>query len=74
MFLIIEQAHKLDPLCTTKRVLLEVFSINDDGDTELFNFLELGYLRPDIILKDLVKIGHPELLKEHQLYFHVRLE
>src|SRR5690606_35198649 len=25
-------------------------------------FLELGYLRPDIILKDLVKIAHPDLL------------
>ena len=37
-------------------------------------FLELGYLRPDIILKDLVKIAHPELLNEHELYFHKRLE
>lgn len=36
-------------------------------------FLELGYLRPDIILKDLVKIAHPELLPEYQLYFHKRL-
>ncbi len=33
-------------------------------------FLELGYLRPDLILKDLVKIAHPELLPEHQLYFY----
>lgn len=37
------------------------------------DFLELGYLRPDIILKDLVKIGHPELLPDHQLYFHAKL-
>lgn len=37
-------------------------------------FLELGYLRPDIILKDLVKIAHPELLKGHQLYFHKKLK
>lgn len=36
-------------------------------------FLELGYLRPDIILKDLVKIAHPELLPEYELYFHRRL-
>jgi iron complex transport system substrate-binding protein len=36
-------------------------------------FLELGYLRPDIILKDLVKIAHPELMKEHSLYFHKKL-
>lgn len=36
-------------------------------------FMELGYLRPDIILKDLVKIVHPELLPDYQLYFHKRL-
>ena len=37
-------------------------------------FLELGYLRTDIILKDLVKISHPELLPEHSLYFHKELK
>jgi iron complex transport system substrate-binding protein len=37
-------------------------------------FLELGYLRPDLILKDLVKIAHPELLPDHELFFHRRLE
>lgn len=37
-------------------------------------FLELGYLRPDLILNDLVKIAHPELLPDHQLFFHKKLE
>jgi iron complex transport system substrate-binding protein len=37
-------------------------------------FMELGYLRPDIILNDLVKIAHPELLPEYTLYFHGKLE
>jgi iron complex transport system substrate-binding protein len=37
-------------------------------------YLELGYLRPDIILQDLVRIAHPELLPEYELYFHRRLE
>jgi iron complex transport system substrate-binding protein len=37
-------------------------------------FLELGYLRPDIILKDLVKICHPELTASYQLYFHKKLK
>ncbi|MBX2967353.1 MAG: ABC transporter substrate-binding protein [Cyclobacteriaceae bacterium] len=37
-------------------------------------FLELGYLRPDLILKDLVKIAHPELLPEHTLFFHNQLK
>lgn len=37
-------------------------------------YLELGYLRPDIILKDLVAIAHPELLPDYSLYFHKKLE
>jgi iron complex transport system substrate-binding protein len=37
-------------------------------------FLELGYLRPDIILKDLLRIAHPEVLPDHQLFFHKKLE
>lgn len=37
-------------------------------------FLELGYLRPDLILKDLVKISHPDLISDHDLYFYRRLE
>jgi iron complex transport system substrate-binding protein len=37
-------------------------------------FLELGYLRPDLILKDLVKIGHPDLLPDYKLFFHRQLE
>jgi iron complex transport system substrate-binding protein len=36
-------------------------------------FLELGYLRPDLALMDLVKIAHPALLPEHVLYFHRKL-
>lgn len=37
-------------------------------------YLELGYLRPDIILKDLVKIAHPQTLPEHQLYFYLKID
>jgi len=37
-------------------------------------YLELGYLRPDIILKDLVKIAHPDLEPDHTLYFYRALE
>ncbi|MFN3839993.1 MAG: ABC transporter substrate-binding protein [Cyclobacteriaceae bacterium] len=37
-------------------------------------FLEIGYLRPDIILKDLVKIAHPHLLPDYDLYFHAPLK
>ncbi len=37
-------------------------------------FLELGYMRPDIILADLVKIMHPEMLPDHTLFFYRKLD
>jgi iron complex transport system substrate-binding protein len=37
-------------------------------------FLELGYLRPDLILKDLVKIAHPDLLPGYEMYFYTKLD
>lgn len=37
-------------------------------------FLELGYLRPDLVLKDLVKIAHPASLPDHQLFFYQPLK
>ena len=37
-------------------------------------YLELGYLRPDIILKDLVKIAHPSLLPSYDLFFHRKIQ
>ncbi|GAA3584026.1 ABC transporter substrate-binding protein [Snuella lapsa] len=37
-------------------------------------YYELGSLRPDIILKDIIAIAHPDLLKNHELYFFKRLE
>ncbi len=49
-------------------------SDNKLGATGGSELLELGYLRPDIILKDLVKIAHPGLLPNYQLYFHRRLD
>jgi iron complex transport system substrate-binding protein len=37
-------------------------------------FMELGYLRPDLIVNDLISIAHPELLPEHKLFFYRQLE
>lgn len=38
------------------------------------DFWETGMLRPDLLLKDLVRIFHPELLPNHELYFYKKLE
>lgn len=37
-------------------------------------FLELGYLRPDLILADLIKITHPDMLPGRALYFYFKLK
>lgn len=37
-------------------------------------YYELGPLRPDIILKDIIRISHPELLEDYEPYFFKRLE
>ncbi len=36
-------------------------------------YFELGYLRPDLILQDLIKILYPELLPDYSLYFYSQL-
>lgn len=55
----------------TKQVYTYNARIGAKGGSE---YMELGYLRPDIILKDLVKIAQPDVLSDHQLYFHKKLE
>jgi iron complex transport system substrate-binding protein len=37
-------------------------------------YYELGPLRPDIILKDIINIAHPELFSEYENFFFKRLE
>ncbi len=37
-------------------------------------FYEYGVIRPDIVLKDLVKVLHPELFKDYELFFYQKLE
>ncbi|MFI1743711.1 ABC transporter substrate-binding protein [Thalassobellus sediminis] len=37
-------------------------------------YFELGPLRPDLILKDIIKIAHPELLPTYESYFFKALE
>ncbi len=52
----------------------EVYNIhgqmNDAGGNDYY---ELGMVRPDMVLADLIKIFHPELLPEHQLHFYKKL-
>ncbi len=46
---------------------------NTTGKTGGVLYYELGTARPDLILKDLIKICHPELLDDYKPYFFKRL-
>jgi iron complex transport system substrate-binding protein len=48
----------------------KVFSFSmTTGDTGGVLYYELGMMRPDLVLKDIIKICHPELLNDYQPYF-----
>ena len=48
----------------------KIFSFtNKKGETGGVLYYELAPNRPDIVLKDIIKILHPELLPEHELFF-----
>ncbi|MDR1171203.1 MAG: ABC transporter substrate-binding protein [Bacteroidales bacterium] len=38
------------------------------------DFFESGVVNPHIILKDMIRIFHPDLLPDHHLYYYVKLE
>ena len=45
--------------------------INSKGGND---FWESGVVEPHIILKDLIKIFHPELLKKHKFYYYKKIK
>ncbi|WP_298551014.1 ABC transporter substrate-binding protein [uncultured Algibacter sp.] len=47
---------------------------NTTGDSGGVLYYELGMTRPDLVLKDLMKICHPELLENYKLYFYKPLK
>lgn len=75
-------ASKEEMSATEKRYSLfqsfnhaNVYSYNARiGPTGGSEYLELGYSRPDIILNDLIKIAHPELLPGYEIYFYKKLD
>ncbi|WP_375239399.1 ABC transporter substrate-binding protein [Aurantibacter sp.] len=48
----------------------KIFSFsNTTGETGGVTYYELGIARPDLVLKDIIKICHPELLKDYNTTF-----
>lgn len=54
----------------TGRVYGHNARVNEFGGND---FWQSGLVRPDIVLADLVKILHPELLPDHELYYYQQI-
>ena len=53
----------------------QVFSYNKRiGPKGGYDFFESGYSRPDLVLADLIKILHPELVPDHETHYFQKLE
>lgn len=48
--------------------------VNTTGKTGGVTYFEMGMARPDLVLKDLIKIAHPELLSDYEPHFFERLK
>ena len=72
-----EQLEKSNSLYTNfkafKSKTIYTFS-NTTGETGGVLYYELGTARPDLVLKDLIKICHPELLGDYTPYFFEKLK
>ena len=44
------------------------------GKTGGVLYYELATTRPDLVLKDIIKITHPNVLEDHQLYFFEQIK
>lgn len=55
-----------------KQQIYNIFGRYTEGGGN--DYYESGVVEPDVILKDIVKIFHPELLPDHELVYHARLK
>ncbi len=53
----------------------QIYNVNGRvGATGGLEYYELAGARPDIVLRDLIKIFHPDLLPRYELYFYRKLD
>jgi len=72
----LEQLEKANPHYTKFKAFQEkkVYSFSlTTGETGGVIYYELGMARPDLVLKDIIKICHPELLSSYNTYFFKQL-
>jgi iron complex transport system substrate-binding protein len=53
----------------------EVYSfVNNKGETGGIIYFELAPARPDLVLKDIIKIAHPNLMQDYEFTFYEKLK
>lgn len=55
-----------------KKQIYNIFGRYTEGGGN--DYYETGVVEPEVILKDIVKIFHPELLPDHELVYHTQLK
>ncbi len=73
----LEQLEKASTLYTNFRAFnsKNIYSFsNTKGETGGVLYYEMGTARPDLVLKDIIKVCHPYLLKDYNPYFFKKLE
>jgi len=73
----LEQLEKANPLYANFKAFQNksIYTfVNKKGGTGGVLYYELGTARPDLVLKDLIKIAHPELLVDYTPYFFEKLK
>ena len=72
----IEPLMKLHPLIPKLSAVQKnkVYNTLKTNSSEGVLFYEKGVVRPDLVLKDLIQIGHPQLFKDHKLQFFAKLD
>jgi len=48
--------------------------VNKQGEKGGIMYFELAPARPDLVLKDIIKMAHPKLLKEYEFTFYEKLK
>ncbi|WP_094229092.1 ABC transporter substrate-binding protein [Methanolobus psychrotolerans] len=52
-------------------VYTSYYKVNENGGNDYY---ESGVVRPDLVLADFVKMFHPELVPDHEMVYHKRIE
>ena len=70
----LEEANDIYPQFNAFKTKNIYSYINNRGETDGVIYFELAPARPDLVLKDLIKITHPELMQDYEFTFYEKLK